>query len=159
MPAEGVPLASRFSEGQIKAMYEGLRQRGEPLGLKFGDVKITPNSRMSLEASEFARDNGLFHLFHERVFRAFFTETRDIGRVEVILDCAREVGLDENELKEALDRGRYIPRLAEARKEGEKLGVTAVPTFFLNGGTRIVGVQSLDFFRERLKEAEDSRTD
>ncbi len=110
---------------------------------------------MALEASEYARDAGCFDSFHDRLFRAYFTETRDIGDLDVLLELAEEEGLDKADLRVALQEGRYTSRLNEARREGHQLGINAVPTFIINGKFRIVGAQSLDFFRDRLREIEE----
>jgi predicted DsbA family dithiol-disulfide isomerase len=133
-------------------MYKKLRDAGKPYNIEFGAITKTSNSHLALEASEFARDHGHYDSFHHRVFRAFFTEVRDIGDMDVLLDLAKDDGLDPAALAEALREKRYAPRLDNARREAEKLGITAVPTFIINGGQRMVGVQSIDFFRSRLKE-------
>lgn len=152
MPPEGVALASRFPPERIKQTYENLRRAGAPYGLVFGDVTWTSNSRLALEASEYARDQGRYDLFHDRVFRAFFTETLDIGKMEVVLKVADEVGLDTDGLAQALEEGRYAQRLAHAQHEGERIGITAVPTFILNESVAIVGAQSIDYFRAKIRE-------
>ena len=77
---------------------------------------------MSLEASEYARDAGRFDSFHGRVFRAYFTETRDIGDLDVLLELAQEEGLDAADLRVALREGRYASRLDEAHSEGRAVG-------------------------------------
>lgn len=150
MPPEGIPLAERFSPDDVKRMFDNLRRMGEPLGIVFGDVKTTSNSRTALQASEFARDCGRYDSFHDRVFHAYFTEARDIGSLEVVLDLAEAEGLDPGELVGALENETYMPRLARARKEGEALGVRAVPTFIVEGTHRIVGTLPLEQFKERL---------
>ena len=122
MPPEGVALASRFPPERIKQMYENLRKAGEPLGLVFNEVTWTSSSRLSLEAAEYARDQGLHDHFHDRIFHAYFTETQDIGKRDVVLHVAEEVGLDPGELDSALQEGRYSQRLEEARAEGMRLG-------------------------------------
>jgi len=151
MPPEGMLLAKRFPPEEIKRRYDSLRVMGAPLGIIFGEVAVTPNSRLALEASEFARDNGRFDSFHEKVFYAYFTECRDIGKLDEILKLAAEEGLDSDELRRAVGEGRYADRLRRARKEASELGITAVPTFLIEGGDKIVGVQPIDFFRERLR--------
>ena len=110
------------------------------------------NSRMALEASEYARDLGCFDSFHDHMFQAYFTETRDIGDMDVLLELAQEEGLDTADLRVALLEGRYTARLNEARREGRQLGINAVPTFMVNGKYRIVGAQPLEFFRDRLRD-------
>jgi predicted DsbA family dithiol-disulfide isomerase len=161
MPLEGVPLASRFSPEKIKVIYENLQKMGAPLGIRFGKVSVTPNTHLAHQASEYARDGGHYDSFHDRVFRAFFTDARDIGKLDVLLDLAEADGLDPDDLRTNLVEGRYNSRLTRARAEGERMGVTAIPAFVLNDKLKIVGAQSLDFFRERiralLQEGEDQR--
>ena len=136
----------------VKGFWERLNRTYGSLGVNFSDVSRLSNSRMSLEASEYARDAGRFDSFHGRVFRTYFTDARDIGDLDVLLELAREEGLDTDELRGALQEGRYAPRLDEAHSEGRQLGINAVPTFIINGKHTIVGAQSLDFFRERFRE-------
>jgi len=107
---------------------------------------------MALEASEYARDAGCYDSFHDHIFRAYFTEARDIGDLDVLLELAQGEDLDTADLRVALQEGRYASRLNEARREGQQAGINAVPTFIINGEFRIVGAQSLDFFRDRLRE-------
>jgi len=136
----------------LKGFWERLRSTYGHLGMDFGDVSRLSNSRMALEASEYARDFGRFDSFHHRLFRAYFTETRDIGNLDVLLVLAQEEGLDTADLRGALQEQRYASRLDEAHREGRQLGIDAVPTFMINGKYRIVGAQSLDFFRDRFRE-------
>ncbi|MFC1836328.1 DsbA family protein [Thermodesulfobacteriota bacterium] len=156
MPVEGVPLSRRFPEEEIKKRYEGLRRMGEPMGLVFGDITLTPNSGLALEASEFARDCNLFDAFHDRVFRAYFSETRDIGKMDVLLELAGEVGLDTKDLEAALNERRFSQRLADAREEGAQFGINAVPAFIINGSHKIVGAQPIETFRAYLKKVQAS---
>jgi predicted DsbA family dithiol-disulfide isomerase len=138
----------------VKGFWERLNRSYGSLGVNFGDVSRLSNSRISLEASEYARDAGRFDSFHGRVFRAYFTETRDIGNLDVLLELAQEEGLDTDDLRGALQEGRYASCLDEAHNIGRQLGINAVPTFIINGKYRIVGAQSLDFFRERFREVQ-----
>ena len=136
----------------VKSFWDRLNRTYGSLGVRFGDLSRLSNSRMSLEACEYARDAGRFDSFHDRIFRAYFTETRDIGDLDVLVELARGEGLDTNDLRGALQEGRYASRLDEAHSEGRRLGINAVPTFIINGKYTIVGAQSLDFFRERFRE-------
>jgi predicted DsbA family dithiol-disulfide isomerase len=136
----------------VKEFWDRLNRSYGSLGVNFGELSRLSNSRMSLEASEYARDAGRFDSFHDRIFRAYFTETRDIGDLDALVELAQEEGLDTDDLRSALQEGRYASRLDEAHSEGRRLGINAVPTFIINGKYTIVGAQSLDFFRERFRE-------
>ena len=78
---------------------------GESFGYRFGDRTFLSNSKPALEASEYARDNGKYDSFHEQLFRAYFTDLLDIGDTKILLNLAREVGLNPQELKRSLDEG------------------------------------------------------
>ena len=135
-------------------MYHNLRRSGSQFGITFGDVKLLSNSRKALEASEYARDQGKYGEFHEKVFYAYFAEMQDIGRVDVILELARSAGMDAKELKVSLEEGRYTTRLEESLREGRLYNVSAVPTFIIDEKYNIVGAQPIEVFQEALKSVE-----
>lgn len=129
-------------------MYDHLRQRGKEFGLIFGNRTLLSNSRLALEASEYARDMGKYEEFHERVFRAYFTEATDIGDLDKLCAVAAKCGLDIIEMTNALKDRRYKSRLDAARKEGIKIQLTGVPTFIINNKYKIVGAQPTEVFTE-----------
>ena len=129
-------------------MYDQLRQRGKEFNIVFADRTLLSNSRLALEASEYARDKGKYERFHENMFLGYFTEARDIGSVEVISAIAARYDLDVDDMMDALEDGRYRPRLVQARKEGEKINLTGVPTFIINEKFKIVGAQPMQVFQE-----------
>jgi len=129
-------------------MYDYLRQRGKEFGIIFGNRTILSNSRLALEASEYARDMGKYESFHETMFRFYFTEACDIGSIGVITSVAAETGLDAGDMMNAISEKRYRPRLTKARQEGEKIDLTGVPTFIINGKHKIVGAQPVEIFKE-----------
>lgn len=129
-------------------MYDQLRQRGKEFGIVFGNRTLLSNSLLALEASEYARDMGKYESFHEIMLRSYFTDAHDIGDIDVIKSVAIESGLDADDLANALKDGRYRLRLTEARKAGEKINLTGVPTFMINEKYKIVGAQPVDVFKE-----------
>lgn len=150
-PPEGIPFSALFPGMDIKERYAGFNKAGEPFGLRFGERSFLSNSQPALEASEYARDNGNFDSFHEKVFRAYFTDLLDIGDTTILFRLAQEVGLDPEELKRSLDDGLYRTRIEEGLKEAARYGITAVPTFIINEVHRIVGAQPLESFRDKLR--------
>lgn len=129
-------------------MHDQLRERGKELGIVFGDRTLLSNSRLALEASEYARDMGKYERFHETIFRFYFTEADDIGNIGIIASAAVKSGLDAGDMMHAIAEKRYRSRLAEARKEGEKINLTGVPTFIINDEHKIVGAQPVDIFKD-----------
>jgi predicted DsbA family dithiol-disulfide isomerase len=131
-------------------MYDNIRKRGGEFGIKFGPRLLLSNSRMSLEASEYARDVGKYELLHERMFYTYFTESKDIGSLEVLTEIARASELDVDELLQALKDRRYAHRIEESRKEAEKIHLTGVPTFIINRKTKVVGAQQIMVFKDLI---------
>jgi predicted DsbA family dithiol-disulfide isomerase len=150
-PSGGRPLAELFDPKATSRMMEHLRTMGAAFGITFVDRPFLSNSRLALQAAEFAREAGRFDAFHPALFSAYFSQGLDIGSPEVLSEIARDAGIDAEAMHAALRDGRHLARLREAQEEASRLGVTGVPTFFLAGGTSIVGAQPLDVFRKTLR--------
>ena len=141
----------------MSGFYDQLRRRGKELDIVFGDRAVLSNSRAALEASEYARDVGMYDLFHENMFHAYFTEALDIGNIEVIADVAAKSGIDSVNVRHVVKDGRYRSRLDEARKEGQMINLTGVPTFIINTKYKVVGAQPVDVFRDLFSKMEESK--
>ena len=96
-------MSERFKGYDVTQMYDNLRRRGKEIGIVFGDRSVLSNSRLSLEASEYARDMGKHEQFHERIFHAYFTEAIDIGNTEKLCNIAAGCGLDVIDMMHALN--------------------------------------------------------
>lgn len=90
------------------------------------------------------------------MFKAYFTDCRDIGRRELLIEIAAAIGLDTEGLKKVLEEHRYLPVLEEASRTSRERGVPAAPTFFFEGGRKIVGTKPVDVFRKILRDEGDS---
>ncbi|WP_319582925.1 DsbA family protein [uncultured Pseudodesulfovibrio sp.] len=155
-PPEGRPLDDLVDRFDLDQVIMTCNQRGKPYGIEFARAEILFNSRLSLEAAEFARDAGRYHDFHGRMFRAGFTEGRNIGDMAVVLDVAARTGLDPDPLKQALIDHRYAARVAEGSIKAKEAGVTALPTFIVEGQPRITGAVDESVIRKALQEAREA---
>ncbi len=72
--------------------------------------------------------------------------------VPSLKERAKRLGLDENKFNQCLDNGTYAARVAAEQKEGEALGVSGTPSFFING-IMLVGAQPQSSF-ETIIDAE-----
>ena len=148
-PPEGVLLERLFGPG-IRQGQESQRRRCAELDLPFEGPRFLSNSRMVIEASEFARDAGKHPLFHRAALAAYFARSQDIGDVDILSGLAADIGLDTAALRQELAAGRYAGRRTAAHDEACGLGITGVPTFIFAAGARVVGAQPLDEFRRLL---------
>ena len=88
-PPEGMPLMKMFPRADVESMTKRLNSMGAPFGLNFRKIVNISNSRLSLEAGEFAREQGRFEQFHHAVFQAYFSQGRDIGNIDVLKQIGR----------------------------------------------------------------------
>ncbi len=72
----------------------------------------------------------------------------------VLLEVARELGLDAEEFDTALVDGRHILIVDADQAEGKAIGVTGTPTYVI-GGERLDGGKSQEGLRARIEEIAD----
>jgi predicted DsbA family dithiol-disulfide isomerase len=149
-PPEGMPLTTMFPRADAESMAGRLNSMGEPYGITFRKIEHIANSRLSLEAGEFAKQQGRFDQFHHAVFEAYFSRGKDIGSLEILTEIGRSAGLDATALETALKTGTYRQTLESMREEASRLAITAAPTFLINDQDRIVGAQPIEVFRKKL---------
>jgi predicted DsbA family dithiol-disulfide isomerase len=85
-----------------------------------------------------------------RIRRAFFAESRNIGRREVLLALAEEVGLDMPHFTRIFDGGTARAAvLEELRIARERYRVRGTPTLMLADGTKLRAPIAFPVMRER----------
>lgn len=149
-PKDGILISEELPDLDMDKMLKDLNKAAAPYNLKFNSFEKIPNTKMALEASEFARDNGKLNEFQDEVYKALFTDGRDIGQLETILSCGEKVGLDTSKLKQALEEEVFSLRLKQGRELGKKYKVAGIPTFIINEEVKIVGSQTYETFIDAL---------
>ncbi len=92
-----------------RAVYPMARERGMNLRLP----SVQPRRRLALEAAEFARVEDGFDAMHGAIFRAFFEDGRDIGKIETLLELGEKCGLARAPLERALTSGELTARVQQ----------------------------------------------
>ncbi|MBN1944928.1 MAG: thioredoxin domain-containing protein [Bradymonadales bacterium] len=91
------------------------------------------NALIAAQAAYAAGEQGKFWEYHDILFQNQRNMTRpDLERY------AEQLGLDMAQFREALDSDRFNARIESNKQEGQRLGVSGTPTFFING-ERLVG--------------------
>jgi protein-disulfide isomerase len=111
-----VPKLRELAEqGVIRFVY-----RDFPLGFH-------QNAQKAAEASECADDQGMYWEYHDRLF-----ETGNLG-LAALKQHAADLGLDTAEFNDCLDSGSKAAEVQADMADGNSLGVTGTPAFFING--------------------------
>jgi len=96
------------------------------------DVDSLPAQIVSYYVAE-QYDYETWLAFDEAVFQALWQDGRDIGDADVLADLAGEVGIDEDEVRSALDDQQLRSEVRELFETAHREGVTGVPTFAYEG--------------------------
>lgn len=152
-PPSGIPrdvVRRGAAERGATARPGTLRRLLDDDGLVLTPSAVQFNSRLALQAAEYARDHGCFDALHDRLFTAAFEEGADLGRPEVIGRLAGEVGLDGDDVVEAVTSWRHLDRVVEAVEDAMALGITGTPSYLLPDGTVLRGVQPVEVLEAAL---------
>jgi protein-disulfide isomerase len=106
--------------------------------LKNNPLSIHPHAFLAHEAALAANEQGKFWEMHDLLF----AHQNRLERQD-LLDYAKQLNLDVDRFRQALDSHRYAPLIEHDLAEARRLGVAATPTFFVSG-KRVLGLQSLD---------------
>ncbi|NDV27837.1 DsbA family protein [Desulfovibrio sp. JC010] len=155
-PAEGVRLDEYFPGMNTALFFAEINQRAKRYGLFFGPQEVMSNSRLALMGGEFAKEHGCYHEYHEAVFKSFFSDCKNIGHMDVLLEAARQCGLDEQAFREALEQSVYLDKLKDTTRQARDKWVNAAPTFVIEGHGNVTGAASMDSFREIFSKLRDA---
>lgn len=159
MPAGGADrrtyLEAKFGgkEGAVKA-YLPVAQAAEAAGLALdlSAIDRVPNTLDAHRLILWSAIEGHQQTVVDALFRAYFTEGRDIGDAEVLADLADSAGMDAALIRRLLasdaDRDEIMNRDAAARE----MGVQAVPTFMVNRQYAVPGAQSQEVWLKVIGE-------
>lgn len=132
-----------IEDGKDEAYFEQVRQNVNRLKeeydaeemLNLEDLPDTVDSFNAQLASFYVKREHPEHwlAFDEAIFETLWLEGRDIGDVEILIDLARSVGLDGDEIAEALADETLEAALQEQFSDAHQAGITGVPTFTYEG--------------------------
>lgn len=151
-PREGVAAEDLVARrGQAyEAHRERLKAIAAEVGLPLASNRVVANSHRALELAEIARERDAFRPVHDALFTAYFAEGRDIGDESVLLDIAREAGLDPVDVEQELASGEYAQRVDEATAVAREKGFGATPTIIFGDGAYIPGAQDWQVYETVL---------
>jgi len=107
-------------------------------GLTFRPGHLVPWTRKAHELLLHAATANLQGPIRTAVFECWLLEGRDIGRVDVLVELARNAGLEVTETKAVLDVDRFEADVAAARAVALSAGVTETPVL-VRGDRRLEG--------------------
>ncbi|MCW8865027.1 MAG: DsbA family protein [Colwellia sp.] len=102
-------------------------------------------------ASILAEEKGLLRPFIIEVMHKEWAEGLDIGDPEVLFAAGEKIGLNRNEIAEAIVNENKLKKLHNNAEEAAQIGVIGVPTFVI-GEQIFWGQDRIDFVLDELRD-------
>lgn len=138
---------------QVQQMLEHVTGVAEQAGLGYRfDILQHTNTVKAHELLHFAKANDVQHEMEERLMSAYFTEGRHVGRIDDLVELAAEVGLDRDEVRDALVSARHLDDVRRDQAQAQAYGIQGVPFFVIDGQYGISGAQPPAAFENVLRD-------
>jgi predicted DsbA family dithiol-disulfide isomerase len=162
IPPEGLDrrayMAKKFgSQEKVDAIHARLTEAGRAENLVFAFDRIT-RSVNTLDAHRllhWAGQAGVQDAVKEALFRAYFSEGRDIGDHAVLAAIAGEAGLDHDAVAGRLASDADVDTVRGEIETAVRIGVSGVPFFIFAQSFAVSGAQAADVLAAAIDRARE----
>jgi predicted DsbA family dithiol-disulfide isomerase len=161
MPAEGQEIGEHVREKygatpeQSAANRKTIRDRAADVGFA---MPMAAGSRIynTFDAHRLLHWAGLAGTDTQRalkhaLFAAYFTDGRNPGDIDVLVEAAGTAGLDRDAAREVIGSGRYADEVRAEERQWQAEGVSAVPAVIIDRKYVISGGQPAAAFERALR--------
>ena len=143
-----------FSKEQVKGMLNQVTQTARNAGLDYHfDKVITVNSFNAHRLIQAAKAKGLGDAAEEQLFKAYFTDGKDIADKATLTELGKAVGLTTQEVDDALTNDLYAAKVHQDIDEARQIGVSGVPFFVFDRRYAVSGAQPAEAFTQTIEKA------
>jgi len=145
---KGMPLE------RSKQMHDQLTQTAKEAGLTYNfDKAVIANSFDAHRLIQLAKKHGLGDAAEERLFKAYFTEGKDMSDHATLVQLGTDIGLATAELQQMLESNAYADAVRSDIATAEQLRINGVPFFVLDNKYGVSGAQPVELFSNALQQA------
>src|SRR5829696_6585038 len=135
-----------------EASYQRMKRLMDAEGLPYGRRTHSYNSRLAQELGTWADTQPGGEAIHDKLYKAYFVDARNLADVDLLVGIAGSVGLSEDEARAVLEERRFKDAVDADWTKSHRYGVTGVPTF-VAARYGVVGAQPYDALRELVEKA------
>jgi predicted DsbA family dithiol-disulfide isomerase len=145
--------AKGISFSESKEMHDNVVQSAKNVGLTYNyDNAIIANSFDAHRMIQFAKTKGLGDQLEEALFKAYFTDGKNIGEINDLLEIGVSIGIEKLALKAVLESEQYANEVKNDISEAQQIGVRGVPFFVFDRKYAISGAQPISVFTETIEQ-------
>ncbi len=143
-----------FSLDHAKELNAHVTQMAAEAGLTYNfDRAVVANSFNAHRFSHLAKKHGLGDAAEEALFKAYFTDGKNIDDTATLIELGVSIGLDAAEIEQTLESGAYAEDVKHDVAEAQHLGIRGVPFFVMNRKYGVSGAQAVPVFEETIEKA------
>lgn len=134
---------------EMNAYMSGIARE---VGLAYDfDKAIITNTLAAHRLLHYAKEKGLQSETKEALFAAYYTEGKDIGDVDTLVQLAESIGLPGEATRAVLVSDAYTTEVRQDQERAAQIGVQGVPFFVFNNKYAVSGAQPPEVFAEVLE--------
>lgn len=142
------------SRDQAEQMSGYATQAAKEIGLHFDFNKaVVANSFNTHRLIQLAKTKNLGDRAEELLFKAHFTEGKNIDDKETLLQLGVLIGLEDKEIEEALSSDDYAYLVRQDEAQAQAYGIHSVPYFVFNDKYAVSGAQHPETFLGALQQS------
>ena len=149
-------LAKFGSDERIQEIHARIEPLGEVEGISFAfdAIKVAPNT---LDAHRLIRWAGaageaVQNRLVRRLFQLNFEEGANIGDHAVLIEAAREAGMDASVAATLLPTDADVEAVRTEIATASRMGISGVPCFLLEGKYAVMGAQDADTLADAIRQ-------
>lgn len=131
--------------------------QADGIEFRYDLIAVTPNTHLAHRLTWFVGKHSKATQVAERILNAYFTQGRNIGDIETLVNLAADVGIDAGQAKAFLESVEGIDAIEELEQQAIAQGIKSVPTIQI-GREIISGAQSVEVFLAALQTAVNELT-
>ena len=145
---KGIPI------DEAKKMNAYVTDMAKQSGLNYHlDKAVVANSFKAHRFSHYAKQQGKQLEAEEALFRAYFTEGKNLDDIQTLVDLGKSIGLDPAFVKAVLESNQFSNEVETDIYEAQQIGVRGVPFFVFDRKYAVSGAQDVSAFTQTLEKS------
>lgn len=150
-------MVAKFgSEQRIREIHARIEPLGEAEGIAFAfdAIKVAPNTLDAHRLIRWAGTAGeaIQNRLVRRLFQLNFEEGANLGDHAVLIEAAREAGMDASVVETLLPTDADVEAVRTEIATASRMGISGVPCFLLEGKYAVMGAQDADTLADAFRQ-------
>lgn len=143
-----------YEREEAEDMNSELTAAAREIGLDYHFEKIVvSNTLKAHKLLHYAQEFGKQNEAEELLFRAYFTEGKDVDDIRTLKVIGDELGLETENLEDELNNEEYAEAVQKDIYEAGQLDIRSVPFFVFNNKYGVKGAQEPELFLDTFEKA------